>query len=79
MRALSRVAERVGADIEMVRQGIGPIRAVTIVQRFGGDLGGSTIALWGLAFKLNTDDMREAPSRAILTELSRRAVARVSP
>ena len=49
------------------------------MQRFGGDLGGSTIRLWGLAFKLNTDDMREAPSRAILTELSRRAVARVSP
>ena len=41
------------------------------MQRFGGDLGGSTIRLWGLAFKLNTDDMREAPSRAILTELTR--------
>ena len=42
------------------------------MQRFGCDLGGSTIALWGLAYKPNTDDMREAPSRAILTELTRR-------
>src|SRR5262249_29270216 len=36
---------------------------------FGDRLKGSTIALWGLAFKPNTDDMREAPSRTIMEML----------
>ncbi len=43
-----------------------------IVARLGDDLGGRTLALWGLAFKPNTDDMREAPSRAIVTALTAR-------
>jgi UDPglucose 6-dehydrogenase len=47
-----------------------------IVRRFGGNLRGRTIALWGLAFKPNTDDMREAPSR-ILMEALWQAGARV--
>jgi UDPglucose 6-dehydrogenase len=40
-----------------------------IQQRFGAQLKGRRFALWGLAFKANTDDMREAPSRAIIDAL----------
>ena len=40
-----------------------------IERHFDGRLAGRTIALWGLAFKPNTDDMREAPSRTLLDQL----------
>jgi UDPglucose 6-dehydrogenase len=43
-----------------------------IVARLGGSLAGRTFALWGLAFKPNTDDIREAPSRAIIAALAER-------
>jgi UDPglucose 6-dehydrogenase len=122
MNELARLAERVGADIEWVRQGMGSdprigyhflyagtgyggscfpkdikalIRAGAehdtelevlaavesandrqkmvlverVVERFGGDLAGRSFALWGLAFKPGTDDMREAPSRVIVEHL----------
>jgi len=125
MNELALLAERVGADIEHVRRGIGSdqrigthflyagtgyggscfpkdvkalihtgrengvelevLQAVEaanerqkhvlvdkIVARYGEDLGGRVFALWGLAFKPNTDDMREAPSRVIVAELLRR-------
>jgi len=39
------------------------------IQRHFGDLKGKTIALWGLAFKPNTDDMREAASRVLMEAL----------
>ncbi|MBK6981101.1 MAG: UDP-glucose/GDP-mannose dehydrogenase family protein [Betaproteobacteria bacterium] len=125
MNELALLAERLGADIEQVRKGIGSdprigfhflypgtgyggscfpkdvtallrtahengmdlkvVRAVEeanerqkgvlvekIVRRFGEDLSGRRIALWGLAFKPNTDDLREAPSRAVIDGLLER-------
>ena len=122
MNEMSNIAERVGADIEMVRQGIGSdprigysfiypgagyggscfpkdvralertaaqhgyaaallhaVEAVNDAQKdklfalidryFGGRLQGRCIAVWGLAFKPNTDDMREASSRRLLEHL----------
>jgi len=43
-----------------------------VTQRLGAKLAGRKLALWGLAFKPNTDDMREAPSRAIIDTLIER-------
>jgi UDPglucose 6-dehydrogenase len=49
-----------------------------ITTRFGGDLNGRTFGVWGLAFKPNTDDMREAPSRVILRALLERGASVVA-
>jgi UDPglucose 6-dehydrogenase len=49
-----------------------------IVARLGEDLTGRRFALWGLAFKPNTDDMREAPSRRIIAELIARGATIVA-
>src|SRR5574340_1171937 len=122
MNELALLAEKMGADIEHVRNGIGsdprigyhflyagcgyggscfpkdvqalrrtaqengvPLRVLDAVEeandaqkqilvgkltaRFGRDLKGRRFAMWGLAFKPNTDDMREAPSRSMLEAL----------
>ncbi len=124
MNELANLADRVGADIELVRQGIGsdprigysflyagtgyggscfpkdvdalcrtaqehglPLQVLDAVQRvnhaqkhvllnkiwaqFGRRLAGRTFAVWGLAFKPGTDDMREAPSRLVICALLR--------
>ena len=122
MNEMANLAEILGADIEMVRQGIGSdprigyqflyagvgyggscfpkdvqalirtadsidfdakvLKAVEnrnneqksvlfekISKHFDSDLNGKTFALWGLSFKPNTDDMREAPSRVLMEAL----------
>jgi UDPglucose 6-dehydrogenase len=122
MNEMANLAERMGADIEKVRVGIGSdprigysfiypgagyggscfpkdvkalvhsageyqfdaqllksVEAVNKKQKqvlfnkisgyFGGDLKGKTVAVWGLAFKPNTDDMREAPARELIEAL----------
>jgi UDPglucose 6-dehydrogenase len=124
MNELANLADQVGADIELVRQGIGSdprigysflyagtgyggscfpkdvqalartarehgqtlrvLEAVETVNhdqkqvlvnkifaKYGPKLAGKTFALWGLAFKPNTDDMRDAPSRVIISALLR--------
>ena len=45
------------------------VLAQRVVARFGEDLAGRTFAVWGLAFKPNTDDMREAPSLVLIRAL----------
>ncbi|MGV8934675.1 MAG: UDP-glucose dehydrogenase family protein [Gallionellaceae bacterium] len=124
MNELANLAEKVGADIELVRQGIGSdprigysflyagtgyggscfpkdvqalirtgrehgqtlrmLEAVEAVNhdqkqvlvnkvfaRYGSDLTGKKFAVWGLAFKPNTNDMRDAPSRVVISALLR--------
>ena len=46
--------------------------AEKLVERYGEDLSDRTIAVWGMAFKANTDDMREAPSIVLIEELLKR-------
>ena len=57
--------------VEAVNNNQKHILGKKIVARFGCDLSGKHFALWGLAFKPNTDDMREASSRVLLGELIR--------
>jgi UDPglucose 6-dehydrogenase len=75
VRALRRTAERTGARATLLTA----VEAVNAAQKqvlfdrishfFGGNLLGRTIAVWGLAFKPNTDDMREASSRVLMQAL----------
>ena len=76
--ALSKTAIEYGRDlkildaVEAVNEAQKYILVEKIEKRFGKDLVGKKFALWGLAFKPNTDDMREAPSRIIIQELVKR-------
>src|SRR5512145_1558658 len=60
---------RVLAAVEEVNEAQKHVLGEKVKTRLGKDLRGRTIALWGLAFKANTDDMREAPSRIVIADL----------
>ncbi|KAF1010692.1 MAG: UDP-glucose/GDP-mannose dehydrogenase family protein [Burkholderia sp.] len=55
--------------VEAVNHAQKSVLLAKIEQRFGTNLSGCTFAVWGLAFKPNTDDMREAPSRILIASL----------
>jgi len=75
VQALQRTAKEYGQDlkvlnaVEAVNDRQKEVLLDKITARFGKDLSGKNIALWGLAFKPNTDDMREAPSRVLIQGL----------
>ena len=60
---------RILAAVEAVNYGQKEVLFEKIRAHYDGDLQGRTIALWGLSFKPNTDDMREAPSRVLMEAL----------
>lgn len=78
VKALIKTASDNGHDlkllhaVESANEAQKHVLAEKIVRRFGGDLAGRRFAVWGLAFKPNTDDMRDAPSRALIADLLRR-------
>ena len=82
--ALSKTAMEFGRDltildaVEAVNEAQKTILVEKIEKRFGKDLSNMKFALWGLAFKPNTDDMREAPSRIIIGELVKRGASVVA-
>jgi len=59
-------------SVETVNNNQKLVIAKKVIQRFGEDLSGKTFAIWGLAFKPGTDDMREAPAIYIINELMKR-------
>jgi UDPglucose 6-dehydrogenase len=77
VKALQRSAQEAGKPlrlmhaVEEVNEAQKHVLAEKIKKHFGGNLRGKAIALWGLAFKANTDDMREAPSVALIGDLVR--------
>jgi UDPglucose 6-dehydrogenase len=76
--ALLRTGQENGIDLKVVRaveeanERQKGVIAEKIARRFGESLKGRRFALWGLAFKPNTDDMREAPSRVVIAALLER-------
>ena len=75
VQALARTASQIGYDAELLTavESVNKRQKVTLFDKlsraFDGDLKGKTIAVWGLAFKPNTDDMRDAPSRTLMEAL----------
>ncbi len=78
VKALKKIAEEKGynakliSSVEKVNDRQKLVIANKVVKRFGEDLSGKTFAIWGLAFKPETDDMREAPAIYIIKDLVKR-------
>lgn len=78
VKALKKTAEEHGytarliTSVEDVNDSQKLVIANKVIGRFGEDLSGKTFAVWGLAFKPETDDMREAPAIYIIKELVKR-------
>jgi UDPglucose 6-dehydrogenase len=76
VKALQRSAAEAGrplrvlAAVEEVNQAQKHVLGGKIKQRFGANLAGRRFALWGLAFKANTDDLREASSLTLIQDLT---------
>jgi len=78
VKALQKMGAEAGVPMDM----LGSVQRINdrqrrllcdrVVARFGEDLSGLTIGVWGLAFKPGTDDLREAPSLVVIEELLRR-------
>jgi UDPglucose 6-dehydrogenase len=81
VQALERTARDYGQEllilqaVEQVNNYQKHVLGKKVAARFGEDLAGRHFAIWGLAFKPNTDDMREAPSRVLVGELVRRGAS----
>ncbi len=74
VRALGHTAAGLGYETEIINavEAVNNRQKTVLfekLQKHFGDLAGKTIAVWGLAFKPNTDDMREAPSRTLIEAL----------
>jgi len=75
VRALERTAHAIGYEaqllnaVESINRHQQDVLFEKLANHFADGLTGRTIALWGLAFKPNTDDMREAPSRRLMESL----------
>lgn len=75
VQALIRTAEQIGYQPQVLQAVEGANEAQKMVlfnrinEHFGQELSGKTFALWGLSFKPNTDDMREAASRVLMESL----------
>ncbi|MDH4572939.1 UDP-glucose dehydrogenase family protein [Salinicola acroporae] len=75
VQALARTASKVGYEAELLKavEAVNKRQKSTLFEKLshalGGELQGKTIAVWGLAFKPETDDMRDAPSRELMETL----------
>jgi UDPglucose 6-dehydrogenase len=75
VKALQHIAQEAGRELKVVHaveaanEAQKHLLGDKIKARFGKDLKGKTFAVWGLAFKPNTDDMREAPSLTLIADL----------